>query len=255
MADFTGKTILVLGAGLIGGASAIDLVRNGATVAIADIDLAKAQSVAATIGAAGGKATALTVDICDEASIAGAVADAVAFGGGLNGLFVNAYEGLVARKDADIVAIDLDIWRRSLEGNVTGTLIAMREAIPHLLASGGGGILCTSSSDSFDSPATRVAYPVTKFALHALTRHVAARWGREGIRCNCIVPGLVPPRLPDGEFPPDKKAFYEGFVARTPSTRAGEPRDVAAYVRFLLSDEGEWINGQILGVDGGLMLR
>ncbi|MDI1296893.1 MAG: SDR family NAD(P)-dependent oxidoreductase, partial [bacterium] len=154
MTDFTGKTILVLGAGLIGGASAIDLVRNGATVAIADIDLAKAQSVAATIGAAGGKATALTVDICDEASIAGAVADAVAFGGGLNGLFVNAYEGLVARKDADIVAIDLDIWRRSLEGNVTGTLIAMREAIPHLLASGGGGILCTSSSDSFDSPAT-----------------------------------------------------------------------------------------------------
>lgn len=255
MARLDGKTILVLGAGLIGGATAIALADDGASVAIADIDADKAERIAATIRSGGARATALPADICDEASLRRAVAAAVAFGGGLHGLFVNSYEGLVARQDADIVAIDLDVWRRSLEGNVTGTLIAMRAAIPHILEAGGGAILCTSSSDAFDSPPGRVAYPVTKFALHALTRHVAARWGREGIRCNCIVPGLVPPRLPNGEFPPEKKAFYEGYVAQTPSPRAGEPRDVAAYVRFLMSDDAEWINGQILGIDGGLMLR
>lgn len=255
MSSLQGKTILVLGAGLLGSETAIELGRSGATVAVADIDPDKAEAVAGTIRDMGNQATALRVDICDEASIARAIADSVAFGGGLHGLYINAYEGLVARRDNDIVAIDLDVWRRSLDGNVTGTLIAMREAIPHIVAAGGGAILCTSSSDAFDSPPNRVAYPVTKFALHGLTRHVAARWGRDGIRCNCIVPGLVPPRLPNGEFPPDKKAFYEGYVARTPSTRAGEPRDIAGIVRFLMSDEGIWINGQILGIDGGLVLR
>src|SRR5690606_30991513 len=146
------------------------------------------------------------------------VAEAVAFGGGLNGLYINSYDGKVARQDNNIVDIDLDIWRRSWEGNVSGTLIAMREAIPHIVSAGGGAVLCTSSSDAFDSPPNRVAYPVTKFALHALTRHVAARWGRDGVRCNCLVPGLVPPRLANGDFPPDKKKFYEGYVASTPST-------------------------------------
>jgi NAD(P)-dependent dehydrogenase (short-subunit alcohol dehydrogenase family) len=255
MGQLDGKSILVLGAGLIGGVTAIELGKHGAAVAIADIDIGKAERIALAIRESGGKAAALLADICNEVSLNQAVSDAVAVGGGLHGLYVNSYEGLVARQDNDIVAIDLDVWRRSLEGNVTGTLIAMRAAIPHIVAAGGGAILCTSSSDAFDSPPGRVAYPVTKFALHALTRHVAARWGRDGIRCNCIVPGLVPPRLPNGEFPPDKKTFYEGYVAQTPSTRAGEPRDVAAYIRFLMSDEAEWINGQILGIDGGLMLR
>ena len=181
MGQLDGKNILVLGAGLIGGATAIEIGKHGASVAIADIDVDKAERIAAAIRSAGGRATALSADICEEASLHQAVTDAVAFGGGLHGLFVNSYEGLVARQDNDIVAIDLDVWRRSLEGNVTGTLIAMRVAIPHILEAGGGAILCTSSSDAFDSPPRRVAYPVTKFALHALTRHVAARWGRDRV--------------------------------------------------------------------------
>tara|TARA_E500000305_G_scaffold31675_1_gene24040 strand:- start:74 stop:841 length:768 start_codon:yes stop_codon:yes gene_type:complete len=255
MGSLENKSVLVLGAGLLGGASAIRLAQDGAKVTVADFDTSKSEVVASSIREAGGRATATGADICDPTTLAAAVAEAVRFGSGLHGLFVNSYEGQVARQDNNIVDIDLDIWRRSLDGNVTGTLITMREAIPHMLASGGGCILCTSSSDSFDSPPNRVAYPVTKFALHALTRHVAARWGREGIRANCLVPGLVPPRLPNGDFPPDKKEFYEGYVAQTPSTRAGEPSDVANYVRFLMSEEAEWINGQILGIDGGLVLR
>lgn len=255
MGVLDGKAILVIGAGLLGSESAQEFARSGAQVAVADIDADKAEAVAQAIRSAGGSALALSADICSEDSIVAAVNSAVAGMGGLSGLYVNAYEGLVARRDADVVAIDLDVWRRSLDGNVTGTLIAMRAAIPHMLKAGGGGILCTSSSDAFDSPPGRVAYPVTKWALHGLTRHVAARWGKEGIRCNCLVPGLIPPRLPNGEFPPDRKTFYEGYIARTPNPRIGEPGDIARIARFLLSDEAEWINGQILGVDGGLMLR
>jgi NAD(P)-dependent dehydrogenase (short-subunit alcohol dehydrogenase family) len=249
------RTVLVIGAGLLGGAAAIELARAGFAVAVADINLDAAKRTADTIVSDGGRAICLSVDICNEESIAAAVAKAGAFNGRLDGLYLNSYEGPIARQDADIVKIDLQVWRRSLEGTLTGSLIAMRHAIPLMLEHGGGGIVCTSSSDSFDSPPTRVAYPVSKFALHGLIRHVAARWGHEGIRCNVIVPGLVPPRLPNGEFPPDRKAFYEGFIARTPSKRGGEPRDVAGLVRFLLSDDGAWINGQVIGIDGGLILR
>jgi NAD(P)-dependent dehydrogenase (short-subunit alcohol dehydrogenase family) len=251
----TDRTILVIGAGLLGGATAIVLARTGAAIAVADINPETRERISAAIRQNGGRALPLHVDIADEKSIAAATAEAAAFTGRLAGVYINAYDGPLARRDADLVDIDLDVWRRSLESTVTGTLIAMRHAIPLMIPHGGGGIVCTSSSDAFDSPPGRVAYPVSKFALHAIARHVAARWGRAGIRSNVIVPGLVPPRLPNGEFPPDKKQFYEGYVARTPSTRAGEPRDVAAMVRFLLSDEAEWINGQIIGVDGGLMLR
>src|SRR3546814_19443881 len=91
--------------------------------------------------------------------------------------------------------IDLAAWRRSLDVNLTGYLLAMRNALPHMLKSGGGGIVLTSSSDAFDSPSSRVAYPVTKYALHALCRHVAAKWGRQGVRCNVIVPGLIPRQI------------------------------------------------------------
>src|SRR3546814_10132572 len=95
-----------------------------------------------------------------------------------------------------------------------------------MLKSGGGGIVLTSSSDAFDSPSSRVAYPVTKYALHALCRHVAAKWGRQGVRCNVIVPGLIPRRLPDGSFPPERVEFYSRYEAETPSPRLGQPRDI-----------------------------
>lgn len=245
----------MLGAGRLGSATAETLAGKGAAVAVADINDGAVENVVETIRAKGGKANGFTVDITDEHSIEAAVRGSHAWAGALTGIYINAYEGPVARRDSDLVNIDLDDWRRSVEGTLTGTLIAMRHGIPLIVASGGGGVICTSSTDAYDSSPNRVAYPVTKWALHALVRHVAARWGKEGIRCNAIVPGLIPPRLPSGEFPPDRKEFYEGYIAKTPSHRGGEPADVANVVSFLLSDEGAWINGQCINVDGGLILR
>src|SRR5690554_1562554 len=135
------KNILVIGAGLLGGASAIKLAEAGASVMLADIDTEKADEIVTEIRDAGGNAKSVSVDICDPDSLAAAVAEAVAFGGGLNGLYINSYDGKVARQDNNIVDIDLDIWRRSWEGNVSGTLIAMREAILHIVSAGGGAVL------------------------------------------------------------------------------------------------------------------
>lgn len=249
------KAILVIGAGLLGGPTAIALAEAGASVAVADVDEGAAERAVDAIARAGGKGLALTIDLGDEASIAAGTEEAALFAGGINGLFVNAYDPVASSQDRNLIDIDLAAWQRALDINLTGYLLAMRFALPHLLRAGGGGIVLTSTSDAFDSPPARVAYPVTKFALHALCRHVAARWGAKGVRCNVIAPGLVPRRREDGSFPPERAAFYARYEAETPSTRLGEPQDVAAMVRFLLGDQAEWINGQIIGVDGGLVLR
>jgi len=249
-----GKTVLVIGAGLLGAPAASTLAGAGASVVIADIDPAAAGRAATAIRDAGGVAHSVIIDLSDEASVAAGVSEAAAINGRIDGLFVNSYDPVASSRDRDLMEIDIGAWRRSLDVNLTGYLLAVRNTLPHMLKTGGSVVL-TSSSDSFDSPPTRVAYPVTKYALHALCRHVAARWGPDGIRCNVVVPGLVPRRLPDGSFPPERVAFYSRYEADTPSPRLGEPRDIAAMVRFLLSDDAEWINGQIIGVDGGLVLR
>lgn len=110
-----------------------------------------------------------------------------------------------------------------------------------------------SSAAAFQGEPTRPAYATSKAGIGALTRHVATRWGREGIRCNAVAPGFTAtetirsaPQWPDLE---------KAALARMHSPRVGEPADVAALVAFLLSAEGAWINGQIINIDGGTILR
>jgi len=131
-------------------------------------------------------------------------------------------------------------------------MLVTRHAVPELLARGGGAIVYTSSIAAFAGEARRPAYAATKAGINALARHVAARWGREGIRANAIAPGLIlTPEIRDGA-PPD---MLGTMLARTPSTRHGEASDVAGLVAYLMSDGGSWINGQVISVDGGTIMR
>jgi NAD(P)-dependent dehydrogenase (short-subunit alcohol dehydrogenase family) len=93
---------------------------------------------------------------------------------------------------------------------------------------------------------------MTKSAVHALARHVASRWGKEGIRANAIAPGPVPS---EAVVPYLGEEMIQGILAAVRSPRIGKPDDVAALVAFLASEEGEWINGQVISVDGGMTLR
>jgi NAD(P)-dependent dehydrogenase (short-subunit alcohol dehydrogenase family) len=122
-----------------------------------------------------------------------------------------------------------------------------------MIDSGGGSIVNMSSAAAFQGEPARPAYATAKAGIGALTRHVASRWGKDGIRCNAVAPGFTAtdtirsaPQWPDLEA----KA-----LSRMRSTRVGEPEDVASLVAFLLSDEGAWINGQVLNIDGGTILR
>jgi NAD(P)-dependent dehydrogenase (short-subunit alcohol dehydrogenase family) len=93
---------------------------------------------------------------------------------------------------------------------------------------------------------------MAKSGINALVRHIASRWGPEGIRANAVAPGLV---LSDTVRTLLSSEFLEQSLQKTRSKRLGRPEDIAAMVAFLASDEGEWVNGQVFSVDGGLLLR
>lgn len=243
-----GKALMIVGAGTgIGAATARRLVGEGARVVLADINLDAAQAVAAELGAA---AMALAIDIADEASVNAAIARAVDWLGGLDGIHVNAADLRTIFADSDALSLDLAVFDRTIDVNLRGHLLCTRAALPHLLARGGGAVVYTSSGASHSAEPQRPSYAMSKSGLNALMRHVASRWGREGVRANCVAPGFVmTPEMIAGGQVPDQ--LISAFLTRTPSTRVGSAEDIAGVVAMLLSNDGTWINGQVFHVNGG----
>lgn len=248
-----GKVVLVAGAASgLGAASARWLAQEGAKVVVGDLNAEGAERAAAGIRAEGGEAVAVEFDISDDASVGHLVSAAARTYGGLDAVHVNAGDMSAVQKDTDVVDIDLSIWDRTIAVNLRGHMLVSRHAVPELLARGGGAIVYTSSIASFTGDAKRPAYAATKAGINALARHVASRWGKEGIRANAVAPGLIlTPEIEHGA-PPE---MLRSMLGRTRSTRHGRAEDVAGMVSYLISDEGAWINGQVLNVDGGTVLR
>jgi NAD(P)-dependent dehydrogenase (short-subunit alcohol dehydrogenase family) len=247
------KVFIVAGGGSgIGEATAVRLARHGARVVVGDLRDGPAHEVAARIVGSGGDATAQVFDIVDEASVRALVSRAVDRYGGLDGIHINAADLDAVMHDSDAVDVPLAIYDRTLEVNLRGHLLCTRHAVPALLARGGGAIVYTSSGAAFMGEASRVAYAMAKSGLHALLRHVASRWGKQGIRANAVAPGLV---MTDAVRRAMSEEACAQVLAITRSPRLGEPEDIAAAVAFLLSDDASWINGQVLSVDGGVTLR
>ncbi len=246
------KVIVVAGGATgIGAETARQLVGAGAHVVVGDINEEGGRGLVESIGDG---AQFVGFDISDEDSVRALIDGAVATYGRLNGLFSNAADlspGVLGN-DTDIVSMDSETWHRSLAVDLTGFFYTARHALPHLLRGGGGSIVVTSSAAAFAGGSTRPAYATSKAGLGALVRHIASRWGTEGIRCNAVAPGLV---LSDELRPKVPAERQEAYLASQLLNRLGEPRDIAAMVTFLFSDPAEWITGQIFGVDGGMVLR
>jgi NAD(P)-dependent dehydrogenase (short-subunit alcohol dehydrogenase family) len=247
------KAILIAGAATgLGAATAHRLAADGAKVVVGDLDLEGASRTAAAITGLGGQAIAVEFDISDNASVRDLVAAAAGAYDGLDAVHVNAGAMHLTRADTDVVDMDVDVWDRVIAVNLRGHMLVTRHAVPALLARGGGAIVYTSSLAAFTGEARRPAYSVTKAGINALTRHVASRWGREGIRANAVAPGLiVTDKIRDGAPP----GLLDKMLARTPSTRHGEEADVASMVAYLMSDDAAWINGQVINIDGGTVMR
>jgi NAD(P)-dependent dehydrogenase (short-subunit alcohol dehydrogenase family) len=251
-----GKVAVVVGgAGGIGTATCTRLAEEGCTVAVGDVDGAAADAVAQRIKANGGHALALETDIGDEQQVRNLVDRAVAEFGGVDILHANAAdmspEGIGS--DSDAVELPLDSFDRTIRAGARGHLLCARHAIPRLLERGGGALVFTSSGSAFAGEPQRPAYAMSKSAINALVRHVASRWGREGIRANAIAPGLV--RTEKNFQMLDDENTLNSILGTIRSTRVGKPDDIAAMVAFLASDDGEWINGQVIAVDGGTTMR
>ena len=256
MRGLNGKRIVIAGgASGIGAATAERLGAEGATVVIGDINLDAARVTAKRIANANGTALAVKFDLADEQSVRALFDTAVNEFGGVDGLYNVGADATaeVLGRDGDLLDMDPAVWRRTFEVNLLGYALICRAALPLLLENGGGAIVNTSSAAAHVGDHKRAAYQTSKAGINALTRHVGSRWGKQGIRCNCVSPGVVLTETAEKmALTPEALEFARMTI---PSPRFGQPSDLAGVVAFLLSDDAEWINGQVWSINGGALLR
>ncbi len=240
--------IVTGGAGGIGSATARLLAKRGARVAVADLDLERAEAVAKDIG---GQALAVRLDLEDEASIIAMINQVAGRFGRLDVLDNNAafLSPEVARRDLDVETMDTALWDRTFRINVRGAMIACRQALPLLVKSGSGSIINTVSNLALQGHVIQAAYSASKAALIQLTRSIAASHGPRGVRCNAVAPGLTLTQAAADAFP---QVVRDMVAAETLRDRLGSPEDIAQVVAFLASDAACNLTGQVLVADGGL---
>lgn len=260
MRGLTNKVVLVAGGATgIGAAVARRMAEHGAVAAVGDIDLARAEATAAEIRAAGGAASAHQFDCGDQASVEAIVADVAGQHGRLDFLHANAADisDRTYGQDLDIVDVDLAVWQRTLDITLNGYFHLVRNGIPHLQRAGGGAIVLTSSEAVFVGDPRHVAYGVAKAGVTALTRHVAAAYGKQGIRCNSVAPGLVISEIAAeiARLHPERAERHQRILDASPTPRLGTSDDLASVVAFLFSEDAAYVNGQTWSVNGGSFMR
>ncbi len=247
------KVAIIAGGGSgIGAATALRLAEAGASVVIGDLKADAAKAIAGQIHGKGGRAIGLGFDVTDEPSVARLIATAVEGFGGLDAIHINFADLSIIFQDKDALSTPMAVFDRTMEVDLRGHLVCTRHALPALLARGGGSIVYTVSGAAFVGSADYVCYSMAKAGITALMRHVATKWGKQGIRANAVAPGLV---LTDAVRAGMSEEAKTQVLALGRSPRLGQPQDIAGMVALLLSDEGQWITGQVVSVDGGATMR
>jgi NAD(P)-dependent dehydrogenase (short-subunit alcohol dehydrogenase family) len=247
MQRFINKVAIVTGGGGgIGSESAHRLALEGAKVVVADLDLEASERVARSIVGAGGIAVAQVCDIGSEDAVKQMIAAAVQEFGGLDVLHANAAITNLDL-DGDAVTVSLDTIHRTIGVNLIGSLFCARHSVPQMLKRGGGAIVFTTSRAAH-SGYPKVMYGMTKASLPALARHISSTWGKQGIRANCVAPGVIMTARAKQDLTEDR---LESITKANNVPRLGEPKDIAAAAAFLLSEDAGYINGQELKVSGG----
>jgi len=241
------KVTLVTGGGRgIGRATALVFAREGAAVAVADIDQTAAEAVAAEISAAGGRALGLVLDVASAVSIEQGVAQVATWGGRIDVLLNNA--GIT--RDARMLNLTEQQWDAVIDVNLKGVWLCTRAAAPHMLAQGSGSIINASSVVALYGNFGQTNYAATKAGVIAMTKTWARELGPSGVRVNAVTPGFIATDMV-GTIPPK---VTTSIAERTPLRRMGQAEEVAAVYLFLASDEASFVTGSVVQVDGGLVL-
>lgn len=255
MGRLDGKRAVITGAASgIGEATARLFVAEGAAVVLADVDRARGERLA---GHLGGRARFVTADVASEDDVDRAVAAAVTEFGGLDVMFNNAG---VPGSTGSILDIDVATWDRTLAVHLRGVFLGIRAAGRIMRAQGYGSIINTASVAAAQANLAGHDYSAAKAAIIHLTRTSANELGEDGVRVNAVCPGAIPTAIYgraaglDSEQAQRTVGFMTTALADSaPIRRAGRPADVAETVLWLASDAAEYVNGQAIAVDGGLL--
>lgn len=251
---YDGRRVLVTGAGSgIGQGIALRLLSEGAQLVAADINDSGLQAtIEATPADQRDRLHILTLDIADPASVTTTVAAAVEFLGGLD-VLVNAAGIMRAGHTHEM---PLETWNKVITTNLTGTFLMCQAAIPHLIETQRGVVVNFSSTSAFGSVPYMSAYAASKAGVNAFTHAIALEYVKQGLRAVNIVPGGIGTGLTAGlDLPADADW---SLLARLPGWIEGgvlgKPEDVAGAVAMVASDDGRYITGTELRVDGGALM-
>src|SRR5579862_8132487 len=243
----SGRAALVTGASQgIGRACALKLSQSGATVALAARGQEKLQALADEISAAGGKATAFTLDVGDEAQIKSTFKAAIAQFGKIDILVNNA--GIT--RDQLVMRMKRADWDAVLNTNLTSAYLCTQQAIGSMLKQRWGRIINITSIFGQMGQAGQANYAASKAGLIGLTMAIAREVGSRNITCNAVAPGFIQTAMTSVL----SEEFKQTAVKQIPLGRVGSPEDVANAVAFLASEEASYITGHVLNVNGGMLM-
>ena len=231
----------------IGAAIAVRFAAEGAAVVVTGRDQPRAEAVARTIGAAGGRAHIILANLEHESECARLIDEAATTLGGLTVLVNNAVSATVDTVDDAVGGLTTEAWDATLRVNLSAPMWLTRAAIAPMVAAGHGAIVNISSRQAERASPGHTAYVASKAGLNGFTRAVAVDYASNNIRCNTISPGYVLNARRDHDLGDDRRAQLEAMHL----TRLGRADDVASAAVYLASRESEFVTGTNLELDGG----